>query len=47
MSYKTILETYSLTEILELNNLTDEDCLEFLVEENFVDLPDVKPLEFE
>lgn len=47
MSYATVLETYSLEEILELNDLTAEDCLEFLVEEGFVKMPDVEPLEFE
>lgn len=47
MSYATVLETYSLEEILELNDLTLEDCLEFLVEEGYVELPDIKPLDFE
>lgn len=42
--YTDFLETYSLEEILELNDLTVEDCLEFLVEEGFVELPEVKPL---
>lgn len=42
--YTDFLETYSLEEILELNDLTAEDCLEFLVEEGFVELPEVKPL---
>lgn len=47
MSYSTVLETYSLEEILELNDLTAEDCLEFLVEEGYIALPEIKPLEFE
>lgn len=42
--YTDYLDTYSLEEILELNDLTAEDCLEFLVEEGFVELPEVKPL---
>lgn len=46
MSYATILETYSLEDILELNDLTAEDCLEFLVEEGYLSLPEIKPLEF-
>ena len=46
MSYSAILDAYSLEEILELNDLTTEDCLEFLVEEGFVSLPEIKPLEF-
>jgi len=42
-----ILETYSLEEILELNDLTTEDVLELLVEEGYVTLPEVKPLNYE
>jgi hypothetical protein len=42
--YTDLLETYSIEEILEYNDLTTEDCLEFLVEEGFVELPEVKPL---
>lgn len=45
--YTTILETYTISEILELNDLTDEDALKFLVEEDFVTLPEILPLEFE
>ncbi len=47
MNYANILETYTLEEILELNDKTTEDCLEFLVEEGFVKLPSIKPLDFE
>ena len=46
LSYTTILETYSLEDILELNDLTTEECLEFLVDEGYVDLPEIKPLDF-
>ncbi len=42
--YTDLLETYTIEDILELNDLTAEDCLEFLVEEGFVELPEVKPL---
>lgn len=45
--YSTILETYSLSEILEMNDLTEEDLLEYLVEERMVRLPEIKPLDFE
>jgi hypothetical protein len=45
--YATILETYSLQEILELNDLTEEDLLEYLVEEGMVKLPEIRPLDFE
>ena len=44
--YATILNTYSLEEILEYNDLTPEDCLEFLVEEEYLELPEIKPLDF-
>jgi len=45
--YATILDTYTLEELLELNDLTMEDALKFLVEEEFIDLPEITPLEFE
>ena len=44
---KTILMNHSLEEILELNDKTEEECLEFLVEEGFVELPKIKPLDFD
>ena len=47
ISYATILETYSLEELLELNDLTSEECLEYLVEEGYIELPEIKPLDFE
>lgn len=45
--FSAILETYSLTEILEMNDLTEEDLLEYLVEEGMVKLPEIRPLDFE
>jgi len=45
--YDTYLETYTIEEILELNDKTEEECLEFLVEEGFVELPKIKPLDFD
>ena len=47
LSYRVLLETYSLEELLELNDLTIEDCLEFLVDEKFITLPEIQPLEFD
>jgi len=47
INYAAILDVYSLEEILEQNDLTTEDALEFMVEEEFVKLPDITPLEFE
>jgi len=47
ISYSAILDVYSLEDILELNDVTTEEALIFLIEENFIKLPDIKPLEFE
>jgi hypothetical protein len=46
VNYARILEVYSLEDILELNDKTSEDCLGFLVEEGYIDLPSIKPLDF-
>ena len=45
--YSAILETYTISELLELNDLTDEDVLKLLVESGYVALPEILPLEFE
>lgn len=47
MNYAAVLETYSLSELLELNDVTEEDILEFLVESKILDLPELTPLEFD
>jgi hypothetical protein len=47
VSYTTVLQAYTLTELLELNDKTEEDCLEFLVEEGFITLPEVLPLDYD
>ena len=47
MTIPILLETYTLSEIIELNDLTDEEVLEYLVARRIVKLPDIKPLEFE
>lgn len=39
-----ILQTYSLEDIFELNDLTEAEVLEFLVEQKFVSLPNPRPL---
>jgi hypothetical protein len=39
-----ILQTYSFEEILELNDLTEEDTLLYLVEQEFLELPEPEPL---
>lgn len=47
MTIPILLETYTLSEIIELNDLTDEEVLEYLVVHKIVKLPDIKPLEFD
>lgn len=47
MSYAAILDTYSLEEILELNDLTTEEALEHLVKIGYIRLPEIQPLEFD
>lgn len=47
MTAAAILETYTLSEIFELNDLTEEEVLEYLVSQRVITLPEIKPLEFE
>lgn len=42
--YDKILEVYDLSEIIEMNDLTQEEVLEYLVEVGFIELPEIKPL---
>ena len=44
---EVILQTYDLIEIFELNELTEEEVLQFLVEEEFITLPKVIPVDYE
>lgn len=46
MNSAAVLEVYSLEEILELNDLTTEDVLDYLVTQGFVRLPEIQPLDF-
>jgi hypothetical protein len=46
MTIPILLETYTLSEIIELNDLTDEEVLEYLVAHKIIRLPDITPLEF-
>jgi hypothetical protein len=41
---ENVLQTYSLQDIFEWNEVTEEDALLFLVEEGFVKLPDPEPV---
>lgn len=47
MNYAAILDTYSLAELIELNDLTEEEVLEHLVNQHFLKLPELQPLEFD
>jgi hypothetical protein len=42
---ENILETYALEEIFELNDLSPADVLYFLVEEDFITLPEPRPID--
>lgn len=44
--YSAILEVYDLSEIIDMNDLTQEEVLEYLVEHSILKLPEVQPLEF-
>lgn len=41
------LQTYSLTEIFELNELTEEEVLLYLVEQEFIELPTPSPVDLD
>jgi hypothetical protein len=47
VNYSTVLEAYSLQELIELNDKTEEECLEYLVETRYIKLPEVLPIEFD
>lgn len=47
LNYRAILEAYSIEELLELNDKTNEEAVDFLVTHGFIDLPEVQPLDFE
>jgi hypothetical protein len=40
-----VLQTYSLEEILEHNEVTEEETLEFLVKQEFLDIPQPVPVD--
>lgn len=47
MNYAAILETYTLQELIELNDIDEEDILRILIEADVLDLPEITPLEFD
>lgn len=40
-----ILQTYSLSEILEYNDVSEEEALTFMVEQGIIVLPNPKPID--
>lgn len=40
-----VLQTYTLSEIFEYNDLTEDEVLKFLVEQEFVQLPKILPVD--
>lgn len=47
LDVEKILETYALEQIFEMNDLTEEEVLMYLVEQDFVSLPEIKPVDLE
>ena len=47
MNYSAILDLYTLEDILEHNDVTPEEALEYLVVQGFLRLPEVQELNFE
>lgn len=45
LDLERILDTYSLEEIFELNDLTEVDVVLFLVEQKFLELPEPLPVD--
>lgn len=46
MNASAVLDVYSLEEILEMNDLTAEEALEYLERHGLIKLPEVQPLDF-
>lgn len=46
MTLTAVLDAYSLEDLFELNDLTTEEALEFMVEQGLIRLPDIQPLDF-
>lgn len=44
---EALLNTYTLEELLNYNDFTEADALVFLVEQDFLSLPDIRPMFFE
>lgn len=45
--YAAILDVYSIEDLLDLNDKTTEELLIFLIEEGYIDLPAIRPLDLD
>lgn len=44
MNYSAVLDTYELSDLIELNDLTQEEVLEYLVDHHVIKLPEIMPV---
>lgn len=44
-NYQLVLQTYTLSEILEWNDVSEDEALEYMVDKGFIKLPDPKPID--
>lgn len=44
-NYQLVLQTYTLPEILEWNDVSEDEALEYMVDKGFIKLPDPKPID--
>lgn len=42
-----VLQSYTLEEIIELNDITEDEVLHFLVEQDILELPDPRPVDLD
>lgn len=47
MTYEAVLDLYTLEDILEFNDVTPEEALEFMVKSRLLKLPEPQELEFD
>lgn len=45
LDYDKVLETYPLDELFEYNDLTEAEVLEYLIEQGFLSLPEMLPVD--
>lgn len=47
MNYSAILDTYELSDLIDMNDLTQEDVLEYLVAHGVLTIPEVVPVTYD